>query len=131
MMDVEVELLEGRHQLWVFTDLRLARRPLDEVPMRRNLRDEQVRRISQALPSCPPDGNPPTLVTAESSLGNRARSSCSALPLAGAGRPPQGRTVPFDRCPETTSSSAIEPPFGGASTLSSSSAGEPASGATF
>src|SRR6476619_3020138 len=44
-------------------------------------------------------------------------------------RPRAGR-VPFDRCPETTSSSATEPHSGGGSTLISSSDGELASGAT-
>jgi len=43
----------------------------------------------------------------------------------------QRRTVPFDRCPETTSSSATEPRSGGSSTPSTSRDGEHASGATY
>jgi hypothetical protein len=51
VVDVVVELLERRHQFRVLADLRtdwdeLARVRLDEVPMRRNGSDEQIRWIS-------------------------------------------------------------------------------------
>jgi len=53
MVDVEVELLEGRHQLRLLADLRanwdeLSRRRVDEVPVRRHLRNEQVGWVCEA-----------------------------------------------------------------------------------
>jgi hypothetical protein len=56
VVDVVVELLERRHQFRVLAHLRsdrneLALRILDEVPMRRNLSDEQVRWIGEARAS--------------------------------------------------------------------------------
>jgi hypothetical protein len=53
VVDVEVELLECRHQFRVLADLRtdrdqLSRRRVDEVPMRRYLSHEQIRWIGEA-----------------------------------------------------------------------------------
>jgi hypothetical protein len=60
----------------------------------------------------------------------RSRSGIGGAALCRRFSPEQPK-VPFVPCPDTMSSSAIEPPSGGGSTLSSSSDGEPASGATF